>query len=498
MMNRHLSLCLLLVCVYPATSFSQISFARTYGGDAWDEGLSVQQTNDGGYVISGRTDSFGAGGSDVYLIRTDSSGNALWARFYGGNENDDGRSIQQTADGGYVIVGHTESFGAGGSDVYLIKTDSSGDTLWTRSYGGNQNDDGRSVQQTADGGYVMAGHTESFGAGGSDIYLIKTDSSGDTLWTRSYGGDENEYGQSVQQTADGGYVITGYTESYGAGYSDTYLIRTDSTGDTLWTRTMGGDSWEVGYSVQQTIDGGYVIVGSTESFGAGYSDVYLIRTDSVGDTLWTRTYGGYFWEVGYSVQQTADGGYVITGGTWSFGDDYGDVYLIRTDSSGDTLWTRTFGSNGDADVGYSIQQTADGGYITAGSAEQLGEYWGDVYLIKTDPDGNVGISDNKPPSLELPRSWALSQNYPNPFNPSTTFSFDVPGITAMRQHVTLTVYDMRGQLVRTLLSSEIEPGNHCVTWDGKDESGKSVSSGIYLYALRAGEERFTRKMVILK
>jgi hypothetical protein len=179
-MNRHLLLLLFFVFIQPAAAPAQVTFERTYAGD---QGKCVQQTMDGGYVVAGRKD------SNVYLIKTDSYGDTLWTRTYGGESNDEGRSVQQTSpDSGYIIAGYTESFGTGGSDVYLIKTDSSGDTLWTRTYGGESNDEGRSVQQTfPDSGYIIAGYTESSGAGGSDVYLIKTDSSGDTLWTRTYG-----------------------------------------------------------------------------------------------------------------------------------------------------------------------------------------------------------------------------------------------------------------------------------------------------------------------
>ena len=185
------------------------------------------------------------------------------------------------------------------------------DTLWTRTYGGSDFDKGYSVQQTQDGGFIIVGFTESYGAGGEDVYLIKTDENGDTLWTRTYGGSSDDMGNSVQETTDGGFIIAGYTYSYGAGGSGVYLIRTDSLGDTLWTRTYGGSDDDYGYSVQQCQDGGFIIAGKTESYGAGYYDVYLIRTDSMGDTLWTKTYGGSDDDEGYSVQQCQDGGFII-------------------------------------------------------------------------------------------------------------------------------------------------------------------------------------------
>jgi hypothetical protein len=174
------------------------------------------------------------------------------------------------------------SFGAGSYDVYLVKTDSIGDTLWTRTYGGTTMDVGQSVAQTADGGYIVAGATFSYGAGMVDVYLIKTDSVGDTAWTRTYGDSDFDGGESVAQTSDGGYIVTGYTESYGAGMEDAYLIKADSLGDTLWTNTFGGNDEDWGYSVTQTADGGYIIAGWTSSYGAGMVDFYLIKTDPLG------------------------------------------------------------------------------------------------------------------------------------------------------------------------------------------------------------------------
>jgi len=262
----------------------------------------------------------------------------LWSRTYGdgGSEADYSRSVQQTTDGGYIVAGDTWSFGAGGYDVLLIKTNSTGDTLWTRTYGGSSWDRGFSVQQTADGGYIVTGYTESFGAGLDDVYLIKTYPNGDIVWSRTYGGSSWDEGNSVQQTTDGGYIVAGYTWSFGEGDGDVYLIKTNSTGDTLWSRTYGGSSNDEGYSVQQTTDGGYIVAGCTNSFGAGIYDVYLIKTNSTGDIVWTRTYGGTKWDEGFSVQQIP-GGYIVAGGTNSFGAGDWDVYLIKTNSIGGTL-----------------------------------------------------------------------------------------------------------------------------------------------------------------
>jgi hypothetical protein len=407
----------IVVCASPA--LAQTSWWRTYGGTHKDRGNSVQQTSDGGYIIAGYTYSFGAGTPDsanVYLIKTNASGDTLWTRTYGGTGNDVGLWVQQTADDGYIVAGYTGSYDAWSYDVYLIKTNASADALWTRTYSATDVDVGYSVQQTSDGGYIVVGYTYSFGAMEGDVYLIKTNANGDALWTKTYGGPQNDEGQSVQQTSDGGYIIAGYTESFGEGGGDVYLIKTNASGDTQWTRTYGGTQYDEGYSVQQTSDSGYVIAGCTNSFGAGTPDsasVYLIKTNVSGDTLWTRAYGGPNSDEGYSVQQTSDGGYIIAGWTASSGAGRDDVYLIKTNAAGDTQWTRAYGGE-DVDWGWSVQQTSDSGYIIAGFTESFGEGMRDVYLIKTDANGNVGVAE--PSTLQLANSRTALRVQPNPFS----------------------------------------------------------------------------------
>jgi hypothetical protein len=361
-------------------------FVKTFGGSSDDYGNSVQQTTDGGYIITGSTHSFGNGGDDVWLIKTDSQGNEEWNQTYGGSSYDYGNSVQQTTDGGYIITGNTHHYGNSQDDVWLIKTDSQGQEEWNQTFGGSSGVDiGHSVKQTNDGGFIITGENNSHGNGNDLVWLIKTDSNGSEEWNQTFGGNNYGKGYSVQQTTDGGYIITGWTDSFGNGDYNVWLIKTDSNGNEEWNRSFGSTQVDYGFSVKQTTDDGYIITGSWYIF-----DVWLIKTDSQGSEEWNQTFGGSHMsgEEGKSVQQTSDGGYIITGSTHSYGNGGSDVWLIKTDLQGNEEWNQTYGGSSD-DYGNSVQQTTDGGYIITGWTESFGNGGGDVWLIKTDSEGNT-------------------------------------------------------------------------------------------------------------
>jgi len=507
---KNLSLLFVAFIFLHFTSLAQAPdtlWTKTFGGSGKDIGYSVQQTIDGGYILCGSTGSFGTVNEDLWLLKTDAYGEILWTKIYGGNHYDIGLSVQQTTDGGYIICGRTYSFGNwGNEDLWLIKTDANGDTVWTKTLSGIGHAAGQSVQQTNDGGYIIVGNTSTF-LEGSDVWLVKTDANGDTIWTKKYEGSEDESGKTVQQTNDGGYIITGSTnfkaipqniscifdsnennyESNEHGDSDLLIIKTDASGDTIWTKTYGGDKYDCGNSILQTNDNGFILVGEANLFEDG-GNVWLIKIDFNGDTLWTKNYGGEGkYECGNSVKLNSEGGYIVCGNKYSaIGRGYyvGDLWLIYTDAIGDTICTKTYGGS-DSDEGYTVNYTNDGGYIICGSTDSKGAGNDDVWLIKV----AMVPTSIKEASNKVQKNYFLFSNYPNPFNPSTKIKYSIP----QSSNAVIKVFDIIGNEIETLVNEEKSVGTYEVTW-----YAESLPSGIYFYRLQAGTFVETKKMVLMK
>ena len=377
----------LILFVFPPFLFTQLSaqskkWEVTVGGKYNDFANSIIQCADKGYAITGGTYSFNDSvNGDVYIIKLDSNGVLKWTRTIGGSGVDLGYSIIQTKDKGYAVSGFTSSYGAGRNDFYVIKLDSVGNLQWTKTIGGNGDDESNSIVQTRDGGYGIAGTTYSYDSGNVNAYIVKLDSSGNFLWSKIIGTGLT-WGFYMIGTKDGGFMITGLTNNCNISVYRNYLaLKLDSMGNIQWEKSVGGDYYDYGYSVIQTKDGGYALTGWSDSFISGVPSLYVVKLDSSGTLQWGTAIGNY--NNGYSIVQCNDGGYIAAGWSQFYGAGYGDVYLVKLDSSGVVLWTKTFGGDS-LEKGYSIITTEDKGYAVAGFTKSYGSGNEDVYIIKLD------------------------------------------------------------------------------------------------------------------
>ena len=360
-----------------------LTFGGRYGDGAW----CLQETGDGGNILVGNTASEGKG-SDLFLIRTDALGNCIWSKIFGGSGEDVGYFVQETRDGGFIVTGSTKSFAMGEELLWLIKTDGNGSLSWDKTFGGfvsSSGDGGWSVHETEDGGYIVAGYTQSMGSGRKDLWLIKTDGQGSRIWDKTFGGREDDVGMSVLPSRDGGYIVAGRTGTFGKGGDDVWLLKTDSRGEELWNATFGGKQDDAGFQVVELADG-YALVGRTES-GSDKRRIIIIKVDPDGQKLWERAYTG---SSASSLQSTDDGGFVIAGRIDNKITGR-DALVIKTDSTGREEWSMILGGSAD-DIGTFAVQSRDGTYTLAGITSSLGFGREDAWLVKIRTES---LSDEK-------------------------------------------------------------------------------------------------------
>ncbi|MBL7938359.1 MAG: T9SS type A sorting domain-containing protein [Flavobacteriales bacterium] len=366
----------------------QITFERTYGGIGGDIGFSVEQTTDNGYALFGVTWNGTAGSTDMYLVKTDEYGTEQWSNTYGSVNQDMGYTARQTNDGGFILCGMVGSFGS--DSLTLVRTDANGDPLWARQYPGSLGRDiGYSVQETSDGGFAVCGFTENVGTA-EDVYLVRTDANGDTLWTRTVDLGNSEVGWSLRQTDDDGFIVLANRFTFADPEGDIYLIRFDASGDTLWTRTIIAPGVDESHGLAITANGGFILVG-----GNGYPsrDILLVRTDEFGMEQWRRTYATTGDEMAIDVQEMEDGGFICAGRKENLLTSEIQMHLLRTDPDGDILWERTF-QQGIFSEANSLDRTSDGGFVMLGyTVDTLdGAAYTDMYLVKTDGSGYASVS----------------------------------------------------------------------------------------------------------
>lgn len=438
-MNKSIIWAIVLVAIIAYAQPPDTLWTRTYGGSYIEVAMSVQPTITGGYIFAGWK--YAVGNYDIWFVATDADGDTLWTKTYGQVGVDVACCVQKTFDGGYILVGDRGAV-RGTVDVWLLKTDENGDTLWTKTYGGSNDDEGFWVQQTPDTGYVIYARTLSFGAPNiPSVWLLRTNAVGDTLWSKTYGVFRGPTGQKDVILPDG-YMLP--YNVHVNNHLDFGLLRVNALGDTLWSKTYGWSGEDYIYACTKTDDGGYIAVGATDLTDPD-EDVLLVRFAANGDTLWTRTFGGPNQDGAHSVHQVFDGGYILGGWTYSFGAGGYDFWFLRTDTDGNMVWQTAWGGTAN-DFCYEVQVCADSSYILTGETYSFGNS-DQAWLIKTGPD--MGIAEQP-----IVRPLKAHQNLT-----ATIFC----GQLQLPKDKECKVFDITGRVVAP---DKIQPGIYFIEIDG--------------------------------
>lgn len=367
--------------------FGQVVFQRTFGGKKTEDAYRVLQTADKGFICAGSTVSFGAGKSDMYVIKTDSIGNLLWAKAYGGTNNDYGHDMDRTKDGKFFVLGHSSSYTTEYNDICILKIDEAGNLIWAKSYGLDRSDYSNNIYTTKDGGFIVIGETINFlnHEKNSDILVIRGDKDGKVLWAKVYGGNNTDYAYSVQETKDGGFIIGGETNSYGSGEWDFYLLKLKQDGSVDWSRTYGESKTDYGRYAIEAPDGGFLMGGNTFNYKSKETDICIIKTDKRGQIEWSRTYGGIGTDYLLSMMMLDGDRFAATGYTNSYGTSVEDVFLMIFSLSGEgkVKCAKTFGSDKN-DYGVSLDLTNDDGIVICGTTKSFDVGTEEeVYMVRT-------------------------------------------------------------------------------------------------------------------
>ncbi len=477
-MNYKNYLAAMAIYFLPSVILSQVTFQKVYSSFYDKDGLDVLPTSDGGYIAVGMTTNNIFEDTDVYIFKTNSLGDIEWTKSYGGALPDFASCILKANDGNYFVLGYSQSFGGGDYDTYLLKINTSGDTLWTKTYGSYGNEQGREIVPTADDNYMIVGFTNGLATPDYNAYLTKINIDGDVIWSKEYGGGAYEAGASVKQCADGGYIMIGQTYSYGHGNSDAWIVKTNSTGDTLWTRAIGGVLYDEGIFTLENSDSSLMFCIRDSSSGAGDVDIKIVKTSNNGTIIWDKNYGGDKKDTGKMIQPTSDEGYIIAGHSRSFGWVNPDMWLIKINTSGDTLWTQHYGG-ADHEHCYTARQTSDGGFIAIGHTESFSST-DEIMMLKLNSIGTlsttVAVDDYSNNSIDI---------YPNPSDGIIYIKLDKMPVN----ETTMNISNMLGQVV---FSEKVSYGHNKVI------DLRGTEPGLYFLTVQLPEKLLTKKISLHK
>ena len=461
---------ILLPGLFSATA-QNIFFEKTFGTPNTDLARSVKQLPDGTIYVAGFSNSGPYGGFDVSLSRLDRFGNLQWTKYYGDSYDNNCLYMNLCSDGNLVLTGEDQGTPTG-IDAFALKVDTAGNQIWREAYASPVNESSKYIEETLDGGFIMCGfRNDAFGS--NDAYVIKTDASGNMQWDQAYGAMDNEYADMIRQLPEGGYLLTADTKSMGAGGYDVYVLKLDSAGNSLWDYTYG-DQWQNGcQGIFVTSGGKYLSYGETEVYQFSPFQFYLELIDTNGTSIWRRTFGGSAADAAFSLVEAPDGGFMATGYSNSYNTNPGPLNLIvfKTDPAGYFQWARSYGSEG-IDLGYEIIHSIDNGYLVTGKIyiENSDEY----YLLHLDQEGTNSVMESAQAGDML--------IYPNPARDRIIISSAV-----LTGPSVLNIYSANGRLALQ---------KRLTNTDNQIDTGQ-LFPGTYIVELRSENSTCRQKLVIV-
>ncbi|MGV9003476.1 T9SS type A sorting domain-containing protein [Flavobacterium sp.] len=486
-----------------------IEWQKSFGGSSGDGANSIQLTADGGYIVAGSSSSLNGdvtgnhGAYDCWIIKLDATGTIHWEKSFGGTDNDYAGSILITSDGGYIVASNiystdgdiTENKGDG--DCWIIKLDDTGSIQWQKSLGGTQYDYASSIQATSDNGYIIAGYTASNNGdvtenhGGWDYWIVKLDANGTILWQKSLGGTNNDAASSIQTTSDGGYIVAGISKSSNGdvtenhGNNDAWVVKLDAIGTIQWQKSLGGSNNESVSSIETTADGGFIMVGYSSSNDGdvagnhGSADCWIVKLDAIGNIEWQNSMGGTQYDYALAIKTTIDGGYVVTGNSFSNNGDislnYGDsdYWIVKLDTNGAIQWQKSLGGSS-GDIATSFQITTDGGYIIAGATQSNdgditnNHGYQDFWIVRLAPD-TLGTSTFNKDTIVI---------YPNPVRSILNIQS-----SSLAQISKVKIIDVQGKIV-------LEQ-----TQNTNTISVENLAKGFYILETYSGNQKHVSKFI---
>ena len=512
-----------VLCVHFSFSQSPAVWQMDYGSSGDDYASAGSVTPDGGYTIIGQR-YMGSNATDILVSKLNQNGQVSWSKAYGTVQFEAGYDIANCTDGGYILVGRAETIGTVYNDVYLTKVDANGTMQWSKTFGGPTEDVGKWVTQTPDGGFVVAGYTESIGTHNSDQLLFKVDGSGNLLWYKTYGSGAYDDGMWAQTMPDGGFVIVGATYGSGAGGEDVLVTRTDANGIMQWSRAIGGQGDDYAYGAKALATGEVIVTAHTNSFGAGGADILLFKVDIFGNVIWDKTYGGTSHDFGRSVTALSDGSIVVLGYSLSFGAGDWSNFMLKTDATGNLVWSKLYRTT---PINHEMfVRTVPDGSIFVWASSSSGQFGNVAYCMKADANGNTGgcLSTDIPFTVTTPLVGQTSGGPEHIVNevgvnyltattvcPTQTEQLCFTGIETSISANQISVYPNPVSDLLTVTLASSEENNSSVSLSdvsgriifsdenflsGSEINCSSLSEGIYFISIQSGVERTTQKISV--